>query len=466
MNNIDSLKLHDPLPGHQKVAIFGLGASGLAAARLLASFGKTIIASDTAPETKRSELEARLPAGSRLILGKNDFADATAIVTSPGLAPDFPIFLEAAKKNIPVLAELELGARSTTTPIVAITGTDGKTTTTTLTNHILNTCGKVAQTGGNIGIPLSQVVAEAQNLDYLVVETSAFQLPFCHTFHPKILIATNIAEDHSEYFKGDWQKYVEAKRKPLSNMSADDVAVLNASDPEIAPWRDKTQAAIFWYGESEDDIPDDATCFAFLTEDEFVFCYKGEHFRYSRNAVHLKGLHNAMNILSSVCACRAAGCPFESSFSAIGSYKLPPHRIETVCVRRGVTFIDDSKATNPHAAIAALVALHRPLVLIAGGVDKGLHLGLWLETMKGCVTGLVLIGALTERLHREALEAGLSCPIVECDTLPNAVAKACELAGETHADTVLLSPACSSYDMFDNYGQRGDVFALAARELE
>ena len=460
------MMIQDPLPQHHTIAIFGLGASGIAAANLLAKFNKKIIASDTADDSRRAEFENKLPPNTTLILGKNDFADATIIVTSPGLEPSSEIFKEAANRGIPVLAELDLAFLATRTPIVAISGTDGKTTTTTLTSHILNACGVKNVMGGNVGIPLCTSVCDPNNLDCLVVETSAFQLSFCPNFRPHILIATNIAEDHAEYFHNDWDAYISTKRRPLNVMNDHDIAILNASDKHISRWNMYAISKCVWYAEKQTDIPPLAENYAYADQNNIIVMFNRQKHVLDMNSTHLRGHHNAMNTMCSLLAALYMGCNWDEAVASIASYKLPPHRIQTVCEHNGVTFIDDSKATNPHAAIAGLNTGDAPLVLIAGGVDKGLDLAKWIELMKKNVRALVLIGDLTERLYSEAMQHGLTCPVVRSGTLQEAVKTSYDLALNHDATFVLLSPACSSYDMFKNYNQRGDVFANAANSLD
>ncbi len=460
------MKIYDPLPSHNTIAIFGLGGSGIAAASLLARFGKKIIASDTADESKRAEFEAKLPAGTTLVLGHNEIGNATIIVTSPGLEPSSDIFREAAARGVPVLAELDLAFLATQTPVVAITGTDGKTTTTTLTSHILNTCGIRNVMGGNVGIPLCTSVCDPNDQDCLVVETSAFQLSFCPNFRPHVLIATNIAEDHAEYFHNDWDAYVTTKRRPLNVMTKDDIVILNASDDYMRTWNQHSISRCVWYAEKRADLPAEARDFAYVDGNTVQAVFDGKNYVLDLTTIHLRGRHNAMNVMSSLLAALCMGCGWSDAVASIASYQLPPHRIQTICEKLGVTFIDDSKATNPHAAIAGLNTIDSPLVLIAGGVDKGLSLTEWIELMKKNVRALVVIGALTERLCREAEAAQLSCPIVRCATFEEAVKCSYALALEHGASTVLLSPACSSYDMFKSYGQRGDIFAALARALD
>lgn len=457
--------MFDPLSSHHSAAVFGLGSSGIAAVNLLSAYGKSIIASDSADESKRPEFLSKLPSDTQLVLGRNEIGNATIIVTSPGLEPSTPIFAEAEAQGIPVIAELELAARATDIPIVAVTGTDGKTTTTTLTSHILNACGIINKMGGNVGIPLCKVVQENETLDCLVVETSAFQLVFCPTFRPHILIATNIAEDHSEYFKGDWKRYVETKRRPISVMHDDDTVILNASDPEIRTWDKYAGCKCAWYGASKSDIPQNAENYAYVDGDAMQFHYAHKDHTIRLDDLKLKGAHNLMNTMGAVLASLCMNCEFEQIIKSIDSYELPPHRIQSVCHVNGIRFIDDSKATNPHAGIAALIAVNEPTVLIVGGVDKGLSLTEWLKLMDKNVRHIMVIGALTDRFCREADECGIKAKRHLCKTLEDAVQEGYELARRDRCSVVMLSPGCSSYDMFKSYGQRGDVFAKSAKNL-
>lgn len=457
--------LVDPLPRHGIVAVFGLGASGIAACWLLSNFRKTIIASDTADESQRARLVRSLPPDVSLVLGRNVIDSATVIIASPGMLPTTPIFDEARAKNIPIISELELAARATSRPIIAITGTDGKTTTTSLTAHILSQCNIPNALGGNIGIPFTQSVKEAENVDYFVIETSAFQLVFSPTFHPHILIATNIAEDHSEYFQGNWEQYVETKKKPILQMTNDDIAILNASDPEIKKWANDTKATIAWYANSLDDIPKNADMFAYITDESLEFCIGDFRYRLARDYITMRGHHNLMNIMGAFLSAMLLGCNPENICEALNTYALPKHRIETVCIRHDIEFIDDSKATNPHAAIAALETINQPTILIVGGVDKGLSLREWIDAMRQNVRHIMLIGALSDRFQNEALDAKLDIPIHRCDTLEDAVNTAYRIARNDCCHVIMLSPGCSSYDMFKSYNERGDRFAKAAQNL-
>lgn len=459
------MECKDPLPEYERVAVFGMGASGIAVSRLLSRFHKAVLASDTAGESLRRELEEKLPAGVRLILGRNEIGDAQVIVTSPGLEPGSPIFEEAARRGVPVLAELDVAFRATGRPVVAVTGTDGKTTTTTLSSHILSACGVRNLMGGNVGIPFSQVVESSEDVDCFVVETSAFQLIFSPDFAPHILIATNIAEDHNEYFAGDRGRYIETKRRPLLKMSEGDVAILNASDGEIRRWGGITRAKVCWYGMSRQDIPQGCETYAYVDGGEMIFCHHGKTRRLELNRLKLKGEHNYQNVMGAVLGALCMGCDYEAAVASIDSYRLPPHRIELVCEKGGIRWIDDSKATNPHAAMAALRALEGPMVLIVGGVDKKLELGEWIDLISRKARHVMVIGALSERFCAQARARGIASELHLCGTLEEAVREGGKLACASGCGTVLLSPGCSSYDMFKSYRARGEAFAAAVLSL-
>ncbi|MDX9723632.1 MAG: UDP-N-acetylmuramoyl-L-alanine--D-glutamate ligase [Myxococcota bacterium] len=451
--------LKDPLPQVQNVAVLGLGRSGIAAARLLRSFGKQVIASD-AQCLDEAALRERLP-DVELRLGANDFGNATVAILSPGITPDAPILAQARERGISTLAELELGARCTQLPTVAITGTDGKTTTTMLAAHVLQHSGIGAIEAGNIGIPLCEVLL-GEPSGTLVVEVSAFQLLHCPTFAPSILIATNIAQDHMDYFKGDWDSYVAAKRRPLDNMNEGQWAVLNASHPIISSWAHNARPQLAWYGFAE-DVPTQRPR-AYATKTELVFELEYISFSLPLSDLRLRGHHNILNALAATLGACIAGARPEAAVETLRTFNAPPHRIEYIRELDGVAYINDSKATNPHAATAGLLTVEAPVVLIAGGVDKALSLDTWIEAMRTRVSALLLIGELAPRLEQSCREAQLKLPIEHCPTLPDAVRRARVLASNT-SKTVLFSPGCSSYDMFPNYVARGNSFRQAVEAL-
>jgi len=451
--------LRDPLLGHERIAVLGLGSSGLAAAELLSLFGKTVIASDTRADLDVEAQRQKWAPSSQLVLGRNTLDGVTVAVVSPGIVPDSPIFAEAKERGIEVISELELAARATTLPIIAVTGTDGKTTTTTLIGHFLTASGLNPHMGGNIGTPLCQVVLERRS-GWLVVEVSAFQLLHSPKFAPQVTVATNIAQDHMDYFSGDWASYVEAKRRPLRQMR-EGVAVLNLEDLEIASWSEGFGGEVTWYGKGADS---QSTSGSWDENGDVVLRWGTTTKRLEASSISLLGYHNRLNIMAAglgALACGAAPGALES----VRDYQAPAHRLQVVGTFEGVEYIDDSKATNPHAAQAALQTLSAPLILIAGGVDKGLSLEAWIDDMKGHVSALVLIGALSERLAREARARALTAPIHFAGSMEDAVRLSQELALSGETRCVLLSPGCSSFDMFASYSARGDEFQRAVRAL-
>ena len=461
-----STPIKDPLPGVDRVSILGLGRSGLAAARLLGRFGKSLIASDSRADLDRDALLAQLPPGTELILGENTFGDASIAVISPGIPITQPIVKQATIAGVRLVAEIEIGARAITTPMVAITGTDGKTTTTLLTAHLLREAGLRVTVAGNIGVPLCECIDELQESDVAVIEVSAFQLWTAPTFCPNALITTNIASDHHDYFNNDADYYARAKRRPLDVMHSDHIAVLNAEDPEISTWAHHGAARSAWYGRRALSELPSSTRRAGIEEGMLVLIDRTpRHELIACADLPLPGAHNQLNALAASLGALAMGADAAAISAGLRSFRAPPHRIETVCTRDGVTFINDSKATNPHAACAGLRTAASPCVLIAGGVDKQLDLTDWVALMQTQTAAVVLIGDLAPKLRLLLEGEGYPAPCVDADSMQHAVERAFELAKAHDAKTVLLSPGCSSFDMFKSYGHRGDVFREIARRL-
>jgi len=436
----------DPLPHHQRVAVLG----------------KAVLASDANAHLDATALAARLP-GLEVHLGTNTLGDATAVVTSPGLPPDTPILVEAAAKGLEVIAEIELAFRATHLPMVAVTGTDGKTTTTLMTAHLLRAAGVTAHLGGNIGTPLSEVVLAAKE-GWLVVEVSAFQLPFAPTFAPQVLIATNIAEDHMDFFHGRWDDYVAAKRRPLTVMGPETTAVLNADNPVVRTWDRHGQAQVAWYGRTS-DLANAAGARAWVTPLSLHATLGEACVEVPLAALRIPGAHNQLNAMAALLGALATGVAPQPLGTALATFTAPAHRIETVRTIGAVSYVNDSKATNPHAATAGLMTVAAPVILIAGGVDKGLHLEAWIDSMAGRVEAVVLIGELKTRLAEAIRASGSPIEIHACATMDDAVDLAAGLAARHQAQTVLLSPGCSSYDMFTSYTHRGDAFRSAVAAL-
>ena len=423
----------------------------MAAASLLQRDGAHVVVRDEGETVELTERADRLrQIGVRVELG-NHF-DAAArfdfAVLSPGIAPERPVVTELRRQKTPVLSELELAYRYCLCPIVAITGTNGKTTTTELINLMLETAGKRTIAAGNIGNALSNAAEQSAGLDALVVETSSFQLEAIEQFRPNIAIWLNLTPDHIDRH-GSMEEYARAKARIFMNQTADDFAIVSV---EILNWlkqlgiQPKARLiTVSAYGEKADLWLDGQTIWCRLPECNGILLKMDE--------TNLRGLHNAENILATFAAGLAMKLPVAAIREALGAYCPQAHRCEVVAAKEGVTFINDSKATNVDAVEKALRSLPGPVVLIAGGRDKGLNFSSIKEVIAEKVKLAVLIGETQEKIDRAW---GDVTPCERANSMSEAVRMAVSYA--RCGDTVLLSPACASFDMFQNYEHRGDEF--------
>ncbi len=467
---------HRWLDAHQSWAVWGLGASGIAAANLLARHGKHVTISDPRDETQLAEALAKLHPDVRTHFGANTFDGATIVVTSPGLPPRLDVFAQAQAAGIPVISEIELAHDCSVAPWMTITGTDGKTTTTSLVGAILEADGREVCVAGNIGIPLCDVVEQVSAQGVIVAEVSAFQLWTTHHFAPQMACLTNLAGDHLDYFEGDYEAYGDAKRRLIANMTPEQGARVwvNAQDPESRAWQNAFQGAAGEFALTAsawlDPLPDER---ARAMQEGSSLVYRANAsspavvFAHEISTLGLQGRHNIMNMLCAGAMCLEFGVAPEIVEQALIAFEGLPHRYERVATIQGVTFIDDSKATNAHAALAGLRgADFEALVVISGGVDKGLDLGEFASFLAERAHAVVLIGELAPRLFKELEAAGFPKAQVHCgDSMEHAVQRAYSLAKPLNAD-VVLSPASSSFDMFESYAHRGEVFQQVVRELE
>jgi UDP-N-acetylmuramoylalanine--D-glutamate ligase len=455
-----------------RFAVFGMGRSGIAAANLLARRGKSVLASDTRALHDMGEVSAQLEDSASLVGGGNIIGDAQVVVVSPGLKPGLEVFEKLAEREIPVISEIELAYAAAKAPILAITGTDGKSTTTVLTGHILDKAGVECAVGGNLGTPLCALVDDVSADGCIVAEVSAFQLWTTHHFSPSAFGLTNIAFDHLDYFD-NYQEYVDAKRRVMNNAHADTLGVFNLEDQHIRSWRAGFEGRAVCYGLSRDSVlsnngakdVDDA-----LWLEDGALCARldGEEttgWIPDISTLPITGAHNMLNLMCATGLVRSMGVGLEQVAQAIHDFEPLPHRLEYVGEVAGVHFYDDSKATNVHAALAGLRSLDGDLVVIVGGVDKGLDLGELLDFLNERDAKVVLIGQIRQRLGSELLAAGYPDHHIHvADTMAEAVDRAFELAEP--GTTISLSPACSSFDMFDSYAHRGEVFQKAVEGLQ
>lgn len=442
--------MRGPWFGFDRFAVWGLGRSGIAAANLLADRGKEVLATDPGKE----ERPAMLAANVEFRGGANVVGDAEVVVVSPGLKPSNPLFecVEA-----PVISEIELAWAARDVPFIGITGTDGKTTTTELTAHMLAHAGRRTVAAGNIGMPLSEVIDD--DLEVIVAEVSAFQLWTTEHFDIETGAFTNIAPDHLDYFDA-WDDYVAAKRRMIRRSGGATVA-FNWDDPIVQEWGRVHGGPTIAYStatEPDVDVVDwwyDASADAVFVNGERAFDTRAFEER------GFIGLHNFANFMAAASMVHSHGVALSTISDAMHSFRVGGHRIEFCGEANGVAFYDDSKATNAHAAIAGIEALGtiRPngerLVVIAGGVDKGIALDELARLLAERARHVVLIGEIADRLASELEAAGFDATS-RATTMDDAVDQAHHAASGTAA--VLLSPACSSFDMFDSYAHRGELF--------
>lgn len=435
---------------NQNVAVLGAGLSGSAAALLLKSEGASVTVLDSADETNllKSTLDNLRGHGIQVISGPNADSDSSQydfVVLSPGIDPASPLARNFYSRKIETIGELELGWRSCQLPIIAITGTNGKTTTTELLAQMLNACGQRTIACGNIGKPLSEVARRKEDFDLLTVEVSSFQLETIRTFRPLISIWLNFAPDHLDRYRSV-AEYRAAKLRVFENQTPDDVAVINAAEnlPNIAA-RTITFSA---YSDRADFR---------LSEGSIV--YEGQIVLRLAD-VKLRGSHNIENLMATLAAGTARGLSFEQMVPPLSIYEPQPHRCEFVRAVRGVDYINDSKATNLDALEKALLAQSKPVVLIAGGKDKGFGFESLRPLVQKKANSSILIGEMADRIARDwdgAVKSEIAKSLADAVERAHATAKPGEV--------VLFSPGTSSFDMFKSYADRGDQFRALVHAL-
>ena len=435
---------------NQNVAVLGAGLSGSAAALLLASEGAQVTVLDSAGENNllKSTLDNLRAHGVRVVCESEADRDSSVydwMVLSPGIDPISPLARNFSSRGIETISELELGWRSCEIPIIAVTGTNGKTTTTELLAQMLNACGQRTIPCGNIGKPLSEVAREKQPLDVLTVEVSSFQLEAIRKFRPSISLWLNFAPDHLDRYRSV-AEYRAAKLRIFENQTEQDVAVVNAAEalPAIRPSRITFSA----YSNHADFRLSDG---AIVYESQPVLRLAD---------TKLPGLHNIENLMATLAVGVARGLSFAKMAPAIRDYEPRPHRCEFVRELDGVEYVNDSKATNLDAVEKALAAQTKPVVLIAGGKDKGFTFDPLRSLVKDTVKSAVLIGEMAESIRR-SWDGAVKSEIAT--SLADAVESARSLASA--GDVVLFSPGTSSFDMFKSYADRGDQFRKLVQTL-
>ncbi|MFZ2955828.1 MAG: UDP-N-acetylmuramoyl-L-alanine--D-glutamate ligase [Candidatus Ozemobacteraceae bacterium] len=437
------------------ICVIGAAKSGLAAAKTLAQLGARVLLSDTQNRGRLEATiaEAALPATVEIETGGHSekVLQADFIVLSPGVPLTIPVLKKAAENRIPILSEVEIAYRLSSGRRLVVTGSNGKTTTTTLLSQFCEAFFPRVFLGGNIGIPIMEFASKTRSEDIQVLEVSSFQLETISTFAPDIGLITNFYENHLDRYPS-YEAYQSAKERIAINMTEKQILVLNADQPELMDRLvSKVRAKIAWFGRNLGNRKPGVT----IRDENLVFIADDarETKLFPVSSIKIMGEHNRENVMAAATVALLAGVPPDRLEPVVAAFPGVEHRLEWVRERHGVTFINDSKGTNCAASIIALRACRPPVILIAGGRDKGTELADWVTTARDHAKGAILLGEARERF-RAALEGIV--PLKTATTLAQAIELAADWAQP--GDTVLLSPACSSYDMFPNFEVRGKTF--------
>jgi UDP-N-acetylmuramoylalanine--D-glutamate ligase len=445
---------------NKKTLVVGLGISGLCTARLLSKHGAEVTVSEILPESALDpeilhdlrELGITLETGGHK---KETFLNTEMVIISPGVPHDTVLLNLSRKKNIPVIGELELAGRLIDTPMIAVTGTNGKSTVTSFFGCMLENAGFRVFVGGNIGTPLTAYAAEGKKADYAVVEVSSFQLDTIETFCPYVSVVLNISPDHLDRYPG-YEAYVRSKLRIFENQGPGQYVILNDDDKRLCSVNVSSGATVLRYGtkkrQGRNAYIEDEKIQAFLDD-------AGPN-TFSFESFALPGAHNLENLLPAVLGGMALGINAPVIQKTIDEFKGLPNRLEHVAEHEGVGFYNDSKATNVDAAVRAVISLERPIILIAGGRHKGADYMALAEAAKGRVRKAVFLGEAKELLA--ASFKGI-IPFSMAKDMEEAVAMSFEAT--ENGDAVLLAPACSSFDMFTDYSHRGREFKTAVLKV-
>ncbi|MDT8067119.1 MAG: UDP-N-acetylmuramoyl-L-alanine--D-glutamate ligase [Terriglobia bacterium] len=446
----------------KRVLVVGLGKSGVASSLFLQSRGARVTVSDEkSQEQLRTEIPALLDKGIVVETGKHGertFREQDLIVVSPGVPNDVPPLMNARKLGIPVIGEIELATRFLQGRVIAITGSNGKTTTTTLTGEVIAAGGFQSLVGGNIGTPAITFVDQSSPSTWVVLEISSFQLETIETFRPHIAAILNITPDHLDRH-GSMGAYIAAKARIFENQSEKDFAVLNMDDATCVTLVQKLTPQVYWFSRKVE-----VERGTFVRNGKIIFRdARGEREIMPVDEITLKGAHNLENVLAAAAMGILAGVEPTKVRRAVKDFKAVEHRLEYTATIRGVQYFNDSKATNVDATIKALESFPGNIHLILGGKDKGSDYSVLNDLLKERVKRIYTIGAAAQKIESQI--AGVE--ITSAGTLDQAVRKASEFAQA--GDIVLLAPACASFDQFQSYEHRGRAFkeavhALAARE--
>ena len=443
----------------KKILVAGVAKSGISAGLLLKKLGALVTVSDSKSEDKIKENLQNLRENNiELYLGKNpdDIINTfDMVVLSPGVPCDLPFILEAEKNNIPVISEVELGYKLCPCPVIAITGTNGKTTTTSLVGEIFRNFAKNVAVVGNIGIPFTEKVLELDENGYAVAEISSFQLEKIVDFKPKVSAVLNVTPDHLNRHK-TLENYILAKMRIFENQKENDFLVLNYDDEVCRKMKNSAKCNVLFFTKNN-SLEKLGLSEGIYFDGKSIMIKFGKYNQKVVDVAELKilGMHNVENAMAAIGISLSAGVPIDIIIETLKNFNAVEHRIEYVDTINDVEFYNDSKGTNPDAAIKAIEAMKRPICLIGGGYDKKSDFDEWIKSFEGKVKYLAVIGEVTDKIIETADKYGFK-NYERAETLEDAV-KMC-FDNSKRGDCVLLSPACASWDMFESYEQRGKLF--------
>ncbi len=445
----------------KNVLVFGSGISGIGAAGLLEERGASVTLYDGNDKLDAEEIRGKMKDGAKTDIVLGEFPEELLskldlVIISPGVPTDLPIVNRMREVDIPVVGEIELAYELGKGEVLAITGTNGKTTTTALLGEIMKAVYDSAFVVGNIGIPYTNVVDETRDDSVIVAEMSSFQLESIVDFRPRVSAILNITPDHLNRHH-TMEAYIQAKKNVAINQTAEDTCVLNYEDEVLREFGETLQTKVLYFS-SKRKLDKGI----YLEDGNIIYRNPDECLVSNVKELKLLGVHNYENVMAAVAMAAAYGVPMDSIRKTIKEFAGVEHRIEFVAEKNGVAYYNDSKGTNPDAAIRGIQAMNRPTYLIGGGYDKQSEYKEWIESFDGKVKKLLLIGQTREKIAKEAEECGFT-DIMLLDTFEDAVLTAAKLAEPGEA--VLLSPACASWGMFKNYEERGDKFKEIVNSL-
>lgn len=441
------------------ISIIGAKKSGVASAILIKKLGGIPFVSDSALQEKLSDfLEALNEENINYEIGKHSekVFDCDFMVISPGVPSDSEVIIEAKKKNIKIISEIEFASQFCKGFIIAVTGSNGKTTTTSLIGHLLNNADKKCYTAGNIGLAFSEIVLDIKEDEFVSLEVSSFQLDFIEKFKPNIALILNITPDHLNRYNNNFEEYRKSKYRIFENQNENDLLILNADDEIIKKYPIETKSKKMFFS-----LLNKIENGCYLKDGKIIFCEDGkEIFQFDTKELKIKGEHNYANAMASIIVAKSINCKDEKIIEGLKSFNGVEHRLELVAEINGVKYINDSKATNIDSVWYALRSFDNPIYLILGGLDKGNDYEKIKPLVLDKVKKIFAIGSSAEKIFQffhHDMKVEIKNSIEECVKAANMEAR--------DGDIVLLSPACASFDMFENYEHRGKVFKNVVESL-